>query len=1489
MRKRIGRVLALILAMSLIMANVCAASATDSQAGVAESTVQENVSEGNLEEGTEVLPEDTETAETTEKQEDTETAEQPEKSEAEGSEEQSKPVAEEQNTAKEETSAAEENTVAEAVKELRYENEEVTVVVSEKEAGAISEGTSLKVVPITENDDATKAQYQEVEKQIQEKAGKEEKEVAGFLAYDITLVDAQGNEVEPNSSVKVSMEYKKETIPEGLSEEKAKEADVTVYHLEEDENGEVKDVVDMGEAKQVENISATDKNEVKKLEVQTESFSSFAIIWSYVYRVNVKYVDTQGRSINSDEFQSKNVNMSSGREVDLNEYALDSVKIEGVTYKHKENRVGNLTGDKVTKVKYSRTEGYQYYSSERWRTWGDKEKTVYLIYEKQEPVEELKTVPTVDSSAAGITMKMVNLKGDNGANIGPSDKEQINFGGNSGYGNGNIKYNLLERKIGNDGYPRTTNKVNNRTQSLSKLFKNAKEVNHLFLQKTYETTKYYEYSSFENYAYLGDGNEFTVYEQLGTPRMDAKDKQFFFQRGNFMPYNRIEAGKFSNLRNLYDEDGRLLPKTDPRYNEKLYVTQGTDYQFGMEIEAEFLQPRDGKVTYGNTTEDMVYEFNGDDDLWVFVDGVLVLDIGGIHDAHSGKIDFATGDITWWDWEATGEKIPAEKNGTIKEMFWQARRFPDGSAWNDERDERVEEFFEENTFKDYSEHKFQMFYLERGGGASNLHVKFNLPTVPKNTVNVEKIVKDKNGDDVNYAEDIDFKFQIELDKAVYANKAYKLFEDGVEIKGDWKTDENGQFTLKHNQKAQFPEMAETSMYRVKELGAYLDGYEVKIDGTTVEVKDEDGESGEKIPTVDSGEQNVGNNSTVVFENIVDKTATLRVNKKLAEGTDIDPNKEFAMQLKLKDQLYKGSYTIGKTTYKVEDGIIRLKAGETAKITGLPYGVVFDIQEFVDGTYIPISYEVTGEAGNIKLPIRDENGKITNDIYSASAQMNGDCQVTVTNKKLDIRPEMTSVEVTKTWENMGTYDLPEYVEVTLYEDVNDNGVWDEGDRLIPEYETKRLTKENSWTAKWWNLPADTNYVVKETYPEGYELIETEIDNTWENITQIGDRHDPNNITEFNIGSSNMLLVKKTSNAFLLWTPTNLNLDQGDITQIVEAINKNGLAGGGNLNPNNVTYGYGNSSQDGVTVERNGDGWRLKFAEKSAWAKFWQLSYSRTQIIKLKNYLSKDAKIEIKVDKKWVGGQENSITIQLYQNGSEYRDSVIITENEHWTYTFSELPAFTANADGTFTKNVYMVKEIKVGDKTVDQNTGKAGDYQSEISDLENGVITITNTKGKPWEIYKVSSSKTEGKKLYLKDAWFELKSDSDTFYGKTDGNGLIKWYEDEGHVTEAKLAGVNGTFTLRETKAPLGYQVSKENWTIKLNYGNVESIVSSNGNEIKPEEIDGCYRYYYEDTPIYSLPESGGNGIYWYIVSGVLLLTAAGMLILYKNKRKEVLES
>ncbi len=112
----------------------------------------------------------------------------------------------------------------------------------------------------------------------------EEKEVAGFLAYDITFVDKDGNEMEPNGKVKVSMNYKKAELPQEVVEKKATDAEVTVLHLEEDENGEVKQVVDMGAEQKanVDTLTTTEGTKVQNVEVETESFSVFTITWKYV-------------------------------------------------------------------------------------------------------------------------------------------------------------------------------------------------------------------------------------------------------------------------------------------------------------------------------------------------------------------------------------------------------------------------------------------------------------------------------------------------------------------------------------------------------------------------------------------------------------------------------------------------------------------------------------------------------------------------------------------------------------------------------------------------------------------------------------------------------------------------------------------------------------------------------------------------------------------------------------------------------------------------------------------------------------------------------------------------------------------------------------------------------------------------------------------------------------------------------------------------------
>ena len=177
---------------------------------------------------------------------------------------------------------------------LTYEDEEVSIRVEATAENAIPEHASLKVVPVLPEVEETSEQYAEVEKQLQQKAEKEAYEIAGFLAYDITFIDAEGNKVEPNGDVKVTMDYKKATLPEIVDTEDCENLDVTVMHLEEDAKGQVKEVVDMIAEENIEaEVKTTEKAEVEKAEFATNSFSVFTITWTRVDEAGLSFGDVK--------------------------------------------------------------------------------------------------------------------------------------------------------------------------------------------------------------------------------------------------------------------------------------------------------------------------------------------------------------------------------------------------------------------------------------------------------------------------------------------------------------------------------------------------------------------------------------------------------------------------------------------------------------------------------------------------------------------------------------------------------------------------------------------------------------------------------------------------------------------------------------------------------------------------------------------------------------------------------------------------------------------------------------------------------------------------------------------------------------------------------------------------------------------------------------------------------------------------------------------
>ena len=255
----------------------------------------------------------------------------------------------------------------------------------------------------------------------------------------------------------------------------------------------------------------------------------------------------------------------------------------------------------------------------------------------------------------------------------------------------------------------------------------------------------------------------------------------------------------------------------------------------MYVEADFSQPKDGQLTKGS---DMVYEFNGDDDLWVYVDGVLMLDIGGIHDAHSGSINFATGAITYDSASPT----------TIKAQFQAAGVFPDGSAWDNSR---VSEFFNGNTLKDFTEHNFKMFYMERGAGASNLKMKFNLEVIPTYEVNFNKVdtqgaalpgaefeIRDDNDNSrvYNVTSGSDGRVSVRLHEGTYTMTETQAPTGYLVASGTWKITVNSDGTYTITKNGRPIDKGSDSVYKIVNKGQHEDAEANLTTSKTVKVTD-----------------------------------------------------------------------------------------------------------------------------------------------------------------------------------------------------------------------------------------------------------------------------------------------------------------------------------------------------------------------------------------------------------------------------------------------------------------------------------------------------------------------------------------------------------------------------------------------------------------------------------------------------------------------------
>lgn len=361
----------------------------------------------------------------------------------------------------------------------------------------------------------------------------------------------------------------------------------------------------------------------------------------------------------------------------------------------------------------------------------------------------VKTVNPTGTTVNLFDYWVVNGDNDNSANInndnsnnntGINKDHQLKFNGGAGTGINKwtgksttggfgrlpfVKNTLVK------GYPEIENGtyqgVNYNDESLDYLFNNDSQANKKQNGKAvYNNVQglfqlkdgYYVYDSYGskegNYAvYNFTTNSFDVYDKAGVYKESVSEEN----RGQFFPFDSAkkvftESGK--NLSPIGIKDGE---------NDKL------NHHFGMSMTTEFVQPANGKT---NKNEDMIFEFSGDDDVWVYIDGVLVGDLGGIHEKATLDINFATGVVRVGHIDGANGSPKYFPDTTIKAMFQAA-----GADTTN---------FSGNTFLSSSKHKLSFFYLERGAGASNMSLKFNLTTLPSSEV--EKV--NQNGEAVQGA-------------------------------------------------------------------------------------------------------------------------------------------------------------------------------------------------------------------------------------------------------------------------------------------------------------------------------------------------------------------------------------------------------------------------------------------------------------------------------------------------------------------------------------------------------------------------------------------------------------------------------------------------------------------------------------------------------------------------------------------------------------------
>ena len=487
------------------------------------------------------------------------------------------------------------------------------------------------------------------------------------------------------------------------------------------------------------------------------------------------------------------------------------------------------------------------------------------------------------------------------------------------------------------------------------------------------------------------------------------------------------------------------------------------------------------------------------------------------------------------------------------------------------------------------------------------------------------------------------------------------------------------------------------------------------------------------------------------------------------------------------------------------------------------------------------------------------------YTPSIVINEDrTSVDVTNNYNKITA--SNITVKKVWSGNGPKSP---ITVSLYRSTND------GEANV--YDTIQLSEGNGWTYTWSgletsegsgsNLDTYAYYVREEKIPANYSSNIVPTHNEDGSITfTITNTYDENCADE-NYYIANVL--------------------QTEQLHIQKTWDDNGNTAG--LRPTEL-----NVTVDGVAYTLNAaDNWskNVKILKKKAMLTeaseiepeyYQQVGNAYISSVNDGVYVLFKNKLEstsITVTKHWndggATGRPGSVGYQLQykspnsSNWQDYGEADYITAEDNngtpdWTTVINNLPAAFE----------YQVVEVSQNDNYISTVT-RNGD-----------TFTITNTL--KWSAVKKSADDNVG----LSGAEFELKNAKGELLatGTSGENGAITWTPKTVNGKTVNLNALDGTFKIYETKAPAGYMKNDSGWTVVFENGLLKSLdgaesSTEDGAKIKASAATGVV-ITLTNQKVYTLPSTGGSGIYWYMIGGMVLMSTAAW-ILYKNKCKEVL--